>query len=140
MKIWSLMDDVSAGEGWEKEHGLSLYLETKRHRILFDIAKLAISSDGYTGAEIEECVVSAMFYAWNDGNRQFTTEDIEGAMSKIQPMSKGIMSNTVSALREWSSKYGVRNANITYVQSVNTTVSTSNRGKRIMRFTEGEEQ
>ena len=39
MKIWSLMDDVSAGEGWEKEHGLSLYLETKRHRILFDTGK-----------------------------------------------------------------------------------------------------
>ncbi len=39
MKVKVLMDDVSRDGGWEREHGLSLYLETETHRILFDMGK-----------------------------------------------------------------------------------------------------
>ncbi|MCD2493556.1 MBL fold metallo-hydrolase [Lacrimispora sp. NSJ-141] len=39
MVIKTLMEDTSIGELWEKEHGLSLYLETDRHRLLFDTGK-----------------------------------------------------------------------------------------------------
>lgn len=36
MKIYVLMENTSAAEGFQAEHGLSLYAETARHRILAD--------------------------------------------------------------------------------------------------------
>lgn len=105
----------------------------------FDIEKLANLSDGYTGAEIEECVVSSMFYAWNDGKRPYTTDDLIIAMSKIKPMAKGIMSETVGALRSWSTSHGIRNANISDVANEQTTNLIETKGSRVMRF-EGEEE
>lgn len=77
----------------------------------FDVEKLAQESDGYNGAEIEECVVDAMFRAWNDGKRAYSTEDIEEAMKKIKPASEGIMGETVKKLREWSENNSIRKAN-----------------------------
>ena len=77
----------------------------------FDLKQLAEKSDGYNGAEIEECIVAAMFRAWNDGKRPYTTEDILKSMDSIKPASCGIMSETVKALREWSKTHNIRNAN-----------------------------
>lgn len=36
MKIWTLVENTACGEGFACEHGLSLYIETARHKILFD--------------------------------------------------------------------------------------------------------
>lgn len=106
----------------------------KRESGDFDIEKLASLSDGYTGAEIEECVVSSMFYAWNDGKRPYTTDDLVIAMNKIQPMAKGIMSETVSSLRNWSTTHGIRNANVApKVEPVVNNV-TETKNSRVMRF------
>lgn len=123
----------------ERKEIFKIQIEKKKRTAEdFDIEKLANLTDGYTGSEIEECVVSAMFYAWNDGKRPYTTEDLEIAMSKIQPMAKGIMSDTVSALRTWSTTHGIRNANIApKVQTVTNVSETKN--SRVMRF-EKEEQ
>ena len=110
----------------------------KRKAEEFDIDKLASLSDGYTGAEIEECVISSMFYAWNDGKRPYTTEDLIIAISKIKPMSKGIMSDTVSALRNWSTAQGIRNANIAPETLVEEN-ETETKCQRVIRF-EKEEQ
>lgn len=123
----------------ERKEIFKIQIEKKKRKAEdFDIEKLANLSDGYTGAEIEECVVSSMFYAWNDGKRPYTTEDLEIAISKIQPMAKGIMSDTVSALRTWSTTHGIRNANIApKVQTVTNVSETKN--SRVMRF-EKEEQ
>ena len=107
----------------------------KRSADDFDIEKLAKLSDGYTGAEIEECVVTSMFYAWNDGKRPYNTDDLENAMEKIQPMSKGIMSETVEALRTWSKTHGIRNANVVEEKTTSITDnSNETKGKRVMRF------
>ena len=38
MKIISLVDDISR-EGYYPEHGLSLYIETEKHKILFDLGQ-----------------------------------------------------------------------------------------------------
>lgn len=104
----------------------------------FDIGELAKVSDGYTGAEIEECVVSAMFNAWNDGKRPYTTDDIKTVISEeIKPMSKGIMSSTVNALREWSFTHGIRNASNHKVDDVlNSKTSKTNRIERTLRFSD----
>ena len=102
--------DLPSGE--EREEIFEIQLKKYgRKSEDFDIAELAKLSEGYTGAEIEEAIVSAMFNAWNDGKRPLTTDDIKTVMSEeIKPMSTGIMSGTVQALREWSSTHGIRSA------------------------------
>ena len=80
-----------------------------------------------------------MFYAWNDGKRPYTTEDLETAISKIQPMAKGIMSDTVSALRTWSTTHGIRNANVAPKVQLSTNLAET-KGSRVIRFEEGEEK
>ena len=42
----------------------------------FDIEKLVEATDGFVGAEIEQAVIDAMFIAFDDDSREFTTEDI----------------------------------------------------------------
>ena len=79
-----------------------------------------------------------MFYAWNDGKRPYTTDDLVIAMSKINPMAKGIMSDTVSSLRNWSITHGIRNANVSpKIQTETNPIET--KGSRVLRF-EKEEQ
>lgn len=111
----------------EEERKEILKIQLKKHRRdseNFNVEKLAKISDGYNGAEIEECIVAAMFKAWNDGKRPYTTEDIEAAMEEIKPSSKGIMSSTVNDLREWSSTHGIRNANTSLKRDEKVTKST----------------
>ena len=42
IKLKTLIENTSCGELWEKEHGLSLYLETERHKLLFDTGKTSL--------------------------------------------------------------------------------------------------
>ncbi|MBR1654468.1 MAG: AAA family ATPase [Clostridia bacterium] len=83
----------------------------KRNSEEFDIMQLANASEGYTGAEIEECVISSMFDSWFEGKREPKTEDIIKSMKSITPMSKGMMEQQVEALRKWSKEASVRMAN-----------------------------
>ena len=66
----------------------------------FDIDRLALSSAGYSGAEIEEAVVSAMFDAFYE-DKLLTTEDIFNAVRQTVPLSK-TMSEDMEGLRDWS--------------------------------------
>lgn len=89
-------------------------IQIKKHKRKpedFDIEKLSEKSEEYNGAEIEECIVSSMFRAWNDGKRPYTTEDIIEAMLMLKPAAQGIMHDTVTGLRNWSQAHNVRNAN-----------------------------
>lgn len=66
----------------------------------FDLEKLALSSSGYSGAEIEEAVVSAMFDAFYE-NKSLTTENILGSIAQTVPLSK-TMSEDMDHLRDWA--------------------------------------
>jgi len=66
----------------------------------YDLERLALSSSGYSGAEIEEAVVSAMFDSFYEA-RPLTTDDILGAIGQTVPLSK-TMSEDMDRLREWS--------------------------------------
>ena len=66
----------------------------------FDIEKLALSSSGYSGAEIEEAVVSAMFDAFYEKN-PLATENILDSISQTVPLSK-TMSEDMDHLRDWA--------------------------------------
>ena len=66
----------------------------------FDLAGLAAAADGFTGAEIEEAIVSARYLACSrDGT--VTQEDVTGAISRTYPMSV-MRAESIASLRSWA--------------------------------------
>lgn len=82
----------------------------KRHRDggNFDLPAIISATDNFTGAEIEECIISGLFSAWNEG-RDLETADILAAAGEITPMSVGL-ADRIEALRGWA-KNAARLAN-----------------------------
>jgi len=71
----------------------------------FNLAYLAEISDGFTGAEIEQTIVSATYRA--AAAQELVTQILlEQAIQKTQPLSV-VMSERIDALREWSSSRAV---------------------------------
>jgi ATP-dependent 26S proteasome regulatory subunit len=66
----------------------------------FDVAVLARSSDGYSGAEIEQAIVSAL-YAAHARNEALEQQHVEEALVATKPLST-IMAERVAALRAWA--------------------------------------
>jgi SpoVK/Ycf46/Vps4 family AAA+-type ATPase len=66
----------------------------------FDLARLAAESDGYVGAEIEQAIIDAMYVGFNEGKREFTTEDLSAALKRTVPLSVS-QRETVDGLRDW---------------------------------------
>jgi len=67
----------------------------------FDLEKLAAQSDGFSGAEIEQAVVAALYDAF-DANRDVSSDDILHTLQTLVPLSR-TMSEEISALRDWAS-------------------------------------
>lgn len=74
----------------------------KRHRdpALFDLAALAGATTGYSGAEIEQAVISALYDAF-DVERDVTTEDILAVAKQSIPLSM-TMRERIDLLRLWA--------------------------------------
>ncbi len=66
----------------------------------FDIETLGRASTGYSGAEIEEAVISAMFDAFYE-KKPVTTERLLKSIGQTVPLSK-TMSEDVDGLRKWA--------------------------------------
>ncbi len=75
---------------------------TKRRRDIgrFDLDQLVNVCDGFSGAEIEQALIAAMYEAFA-GDREFTQLDIIAAIKATLPLSK-TMSEQVTALRDWA--------------------------------------
>jgi SpoVK/Ycf46/Vps4 family AAA+-type ATPase len=67
---------------------------------VFDLAALAEASDGYSGAEIEQAVISALHAAFS-GKAELTTAMILKAVSGSPPLSV-TMAERVGRLRAWA--------------------------------------
>jgi AAA+ superfamily predicted ATPase len=65
----------------------------------FDLERLAREAEGYVGAEIEQAIVDAMYVGFGAG-REFTTEDVSGALKRQVPLSVSAR-ETVGMLRNW---------------------------------------
>lgn len=65
---------------------------------------------GYTGAELEAIVKQAMFDAFSEGQREFTSKDIEKAISQTVPLIK-TKAKEIADLRAWASNKA-RQANV----------------------------
>lgn len=84
----------------ERREILAVHL-TRRHRLPhdYDITALAQMAEGYVGAELEQAVVDAMFYAFSQ-DREFTTEDVAHAIRQQVPLST-TQREVVENLRKW---------------------------------------
>ena len=85
----------------EREEIFTVHLR-KRHRFLqdYDAFRLAKESEGYVGSEIEQAIIDAMYVGFNDGQREFTTDDISAALKRQVPLSVS-QRETIHALRSW---------------------------------------
>ncbi len=66
----------------------------------FDIEKLSTISKGFSGAEIEQAVVSAL-YAAHAKEQSLSTEHLQQEIQQTKPLSI-VMDERVSALRQWA--------------------------------------
>lgn len=72
----------------------------------FDIERLKKFTKGWTGAEIEQCVISAITAARLE-ERELSDEDLLNASSSIVPLSR-TMKEQVDHIREWAFERAVR--------------------------------
>ncbi|NJK36676.1 MAG: AAA family ATPase [Oscillatoriales cyanobacterium RM2_1_1] len=87
----------------ERQDIFAIHLSKRRSDISrFDLDQLSNVSDGFSGAEIEQAIVAAMYEAFAQ-DREFTQLDIIAAMKSTQPLSK-TMHEQITALREWASQ------------------------------------
>jgi len=66
----------------------------------FDLEALAAATGGFSGAEIEQAIVSAMYTAQAQGH-QATHEDVLNEVRQTKPLSV-LMSERVQEIREWA--------------------------------------
>ena len=71
----------------ERENIFEVNLRKRRPNDIknFDIKTLSIASEGFSGAEIEQAIIEAMYTAFNQ-KREFNTDDILEALNSIIPM------------------------------------------------------
>ena len=85
----------------ERQQIFRIHLAKRRSDIeRFDISQLANVCDGFSGAEIEQAIVAAMYDAFAQG-REFTQLDIIAASRATLPLSR-TMTEQVTALRDWA--------------------------------------
>ena len=86
----------------EARHAIAAIHLAKRRRDpkKFDVAGIAEASDGYSGAEIEAAIVSALHDAFG-AKTDLKTEHVLAALKASPPLSV-TMAERMAALREWA--------------------------------------
>jgi AAA+ superfamily predicted ATPase len=85
----------------EREAVFTIHLRKRgRERNGFDLPRLVARSEGFTGAEIEQAVISGLYAAFGERG-ECTTEHILAAMEVTQPLSV-VMREHVEQLRAWA--------------------------------------
>lgn len=86
----------------ERAEIFSIHLKKRRRDpAKFDLERLAQASIGFSGAEIEQAVIAALFSAFHEAAREMTTEDVVKAVEETVPLSV-TMAEGVDVLREWA--------------------------------------
>jgi ATPase family protein associated with various cellular activities (AAA) len=84
-----------------RESIFRLHLERRRQAIAgFDLAALAAASEGFSGAEIEQVVVSTLYAVFAAGGT-LRMEDLSAEIARTRPLST-TMQERIQALRDWS--------------------------------------
>jgi len=72
----------------------------KRRPVDFELDALVAAAEGFSGAEIEQAIVAAMYAAFGAG-RELTTADVLEEIGRTRPLSV-LMAEKVAALRRWA--------------------------------------
>ena len=95
---------VDLPDNEERKQIWSIHLEQRNFKIdRFDLEKLITQSEGFTGAEIEAAIISAMYEGFSDNERGITTVDIIKELKESVPIYI-TMKEKIEELREWASK------------------------------------
>ncbi len=70
----------------------------------FDLDAIAAASEGYSGAEIEEAIVSGLYCAFDEGERELSDDDIRRALDETTPLSEA-RRKQIEGLRRWAGEY-----------------------------------
>ena len=86
----------------EERHAIfKIHIEKRKRSIAkFDIKKLVELSEGFSGAEIEQVIISAMYTAFAE-KREFSTKDIVKELKESVPLSI-TMKEDIADLRTWA--------------------------------------
>lgn len=85
----------------EREAIFGIHLSKRRRDpARFDTRQLATASDGFSGAEIEQCIIDALYDAFEE-NRELTTTDVSNTIRQTVPLSR-VMAEQINALRAWA--------------------------------------
>jgi ATP-dependent 26S proteasome regulatory subunit len=92
---------VDLPDGPEREQVFSIHLQ-KRHRSVdaFNLKALAHATDGFSGAEIEQVVVGALYVAFEEG-RDLLQKDLIAEAKAAVPLSV-MMREEIDELRTWA--------------------------------------
>ncbi|MEE9536255.1 MAG: hypothetical protein V3V51_02340 [Desulfobacterales bacterium] len=74
----------------------------KRDHNKYEVARLAKEADQFSGAEIEQAILSAMYRAFAE-DREFTTEDVLQAIKETVPLAV-TAAEKITQLRQWAHK------------------------------------
>jgi ATP-dependent 26S proteasome regulatory subunit len=85
----------------ERKDIFRIHLEKRRRSADdFNLSRLQQFSDGFSGAEIEQAIIAALYDAFEHG-RPLTTDDVVKNLQETVPLSQ-TMAEHIAALREWS--------------------------------------
>lgn len=91
--------DLPAEE--ERDEIFAIHLrKRKRDPARFDLKRLAAESHGFSGAEIEQSIIAALWDAF-DAGRDIDTDDIVRNIRESVPLSR-TMREQIAVLREWA--------------------------------------
>ncbi len=88
----------------ERRAILNIHLQRRgRNLENFDLRKLVDASAGYSGSELEEVIVTALYNAYDNGQGEtdITTESVVDAMKEVIPLSQ-TMRERLAGMREWA--------------------------------------
>jgi hypothetical protein len=85
----------------ERAQILGLHLASRRRDPdLFDLELLAGMSEGFSGAELEQAIVAALYTAFSE-DRELDTDTLRAEIDRAVPLSV-TMAEKITALREWA--------------------------------------
>jgi ATP-dependent 26S proteasome regulatory subunit len=85
----------------DRKHILEIHLRNRnRDPAAFELDELAKLSPDFSGAELEQAVISALYDAY-DGGTEITSTHLRAAITQTVPLAK-TMSEQVTRLRQWA--------------------------------------
>jgi SpoVK/Ycf46/Vps4 family AAA+-type ATPase len=85
----------------ERREILAIHLKQRRRDPdAFELQRLAEASERFSGAELEQAIISALFDAFYEG-QELTTEHVFEAIRQTVPLAR-TMEEQVSRLRSWA--------------------------------------